>query len=145
MNKKTIVIASLSILSIVLLIFVGIKINKKIELKNAKIVVELKEDLETEFLSKVKVSDFITNINGLITNDYNIDTTIIGEKEIKFEYINEDNIKIPYSYELNIKDTTPPVVWLGSSYTVNKGSKVNLTEKIMCGDNYDDNPSCEII
>lgn len=145
MNKKTIVIASLSILSIVLLIFVGVKINKKIELKNAKIVVELKEDLETEFLSKVKVSDFITNINGLITNDYNIDTTIIGEKEIKFEYINEDNIKIPYSYELNIKDTTPPVVWLGSSYTVNKGSKVNLTEKIMCGDNYDDNPSCEII
>ena len=109
MNKKTIVIASLGIL-VVLLIFLGLKINKKIELKNAKIIVELKEDLETEFLSKVKVSDFITNINGLITNDYNIDTTIIGEKEIKFEYINEDNIKIPYSYELNIKDTTPPVV-----------------------------------
>lgn len=143
MNKKTIVIASLGIL-VVLLIFLGLKINKKIELKNAKIIVELKEDLETEFLSKVKVSDFITNINGFITNDYNIDTTIIGEKEIKFEYINEDNIKIPYSYELNIKDTTPPVVWLGSSYTVNVGSKINLTEKIMCGDNYDDNPECII-
>ena len=66
MNKKNIVIASLSILSIVLFILVGVKINKKIELKNAKIVVELKEDLETEFLSKVKVSDFITNINGFI-------------------------------------------------------------------------------
>lgn len=144
MNKKNIVIASLNILSVVLLIFVGVKINKKIELKNAKIVVELKENLDTEFLSKVKVSDFITNINGKITNDYNIDTTIIGEKEIKFEYINEDNIKIPYSYKLNIKDTTPPVVWLGSSYTVNVGSKVNLTDKIMCGDNYDDNPECII-
>lgn len=145
MKKKTIVIIGFTILSIIIIVFLSITIYKDIEIKNAKIVVELKDNLETEFLSKVKVSDFINNINGTISNDYLIDTKTIGEKEVKFEYINEDNIKIKYSYKINIKDTTPPVIWLDSSYTVNKGSKINITDKVMCGDNYDDNPNCEII
>ena len=85
------------------LIFVGIKIHKDIEIKNAKIVVELKEDLNVEFLSEVKVSDFIKNINGNIIEDYIVDTKSIGEKEINFEYINEDKIKVKYSYKINIK------------------------------------------
>lgn len=145
MKKKTIAIIGLTILSIIIIVFLSITIYKDIEIKNAKIVVELKDNLETEFLSNVKVSDFINNINGTISNDYLIDTKTIGEKEVKFEYINEDNIKIKYSYKINVKDTTPPVIWLGSSYTVNKGSKINITDKVMCGDNYDDNPNCEII
>lgn len=145
MKKKTIVIIGLTILSIIIIVFLSITIYKDIEIKNAKIVVELKDNLEAEFLSKVKVSDFINNINGTISNDYLIDTKTIGEKEVNFQYINEDNIKIKYSYKINIKDTTPPVIWLGSSYTVNKGSKINITDKVMCGDNYDDNPNCEII
>lgn len=145
MKKKTIVIIGLTILSIIIIVFLSITIYKDIEIKNAKIVVELKDNLETEFLSKVKVSDFINNINGTISNDYLIDTKTIGEKEVNFQYINEDNIKIKYSYKINIKDTTPPVIWLGSSYTVNKGNKINITDKVMCGDNYDDNPNCEII
>lgn len=145
MKKKTVVIIGLVILLGSLITFLGITIFKEIEIRNAKIIVELKENLEIEFLSEVRVSDFITNINGTIKNDYVIDTKNIGEKEIKFEYINEDNIKIPYSYKINIKDTTPPIIWLGSSYTLTKGSKVNITDKVMCGDNYDDNPTCEII
>ena len=60
-------------------------INKKEELKKIKtatILVELKEDLTTPFLSEVKVSDFITNINGDILNDYLIDTSKIDKFEI---------------------------------------------------------------
>lgn len=145
MKKKTIIIVSSTILLTIILILLSIAIYKDIKIKNAKIVVELKENLETVVYSKVRVSDFITNINGTISNDYLIDTKTVGEKEIKFEYTNEDNIKVKYSYKIKIKDTTPPVVWLGSSYTVNVGSKINLTDKIMCGDNYDDNPTCEIV
>lgn len=144
-NKKIVIIISIIIILLISAILIGLKVYKEEKIKNAKIVVELKDTLETEFLSKVKVSDFITNINGEIINDYLIDTKSIGEKEITFQYINEENIKIKYSYKLNIKDTTPPVVWLGASYTVNKGSKINLTDKIMCGDNHDDNPECIII
>ena len=112
----------------------------KCQIKNAVIIVELKEDLNTEFLSDVKVSDFITNINGKIINDYKIDTKNIGKKEIKFEYINEDNIKIKQSFSINIIDTTAPVIWLGGSYSVTEGSDINLLDKIMCGDNYDSTP-----
>lgn len=130
---------------IIILILLSIFIYKYYQIKNAVIIVELKEPLETEFLSKVKVSDFIENINGTIINDYSINTESIGMKEIKFEYINEDNIKIKYSYDLKIVDTTSPVVWLGGSYTVTIGSDINLIDEIMCGDNYDNNPTCEII
>lgn len=147
--KKKLVICIIVIILLGILVFALLKYRaQKIEeekIKNAVVIVELKEDLETEFLSKVKVSDFITNINGKIVNDYLIDTTKIGEKKIKFEYINDDNIRLKQEYTINIKDTTAPVVWLGGSYSVTVGSNVNLLEKIMCGDNYDANPTCEII
>lgn len=152
MKKKIIVITSIVLILIIALTFTGITIHKKHQekimeekAKNAKIIVELKENLDVEFLSEVKVSDFIANINGNITNDYFIDTTKLGEKEVDFEYINDENIKVKYSYKVSIKDTVPPVVWLGSSYTVNIGSNINIPDKVMCGDNYDDNPSCEIV
>lgn len=145
LNKKIILIV---VFTLILLIFLSLgifKLYKYYQIKNAVIIVELKEDLNTEFLSDVKVSDFITNINGKIINDYKIDTKNIGKKEIKFEYINEDNIKIKQSFSINIIDTTAPVIWLGGSYSVTEGSDINLLDKIMCGDNYDSNPKCEII
>lgn len=143
--KKKINIILLIIVILFITIFIGVKIYKNYQIKHAKVIIELKEPLETEFLSKVKVSDFITNINGKIVDDYEIDTKTIGAKKIKFTYINDDNIKLNKEYTLTIKDTTAPVVWLGGSYSVNKGSTINLLEKIMCGDNYDAKPTCEII
>ena len=69
-----------------------------LRVKNAVIKVTLNDTLETEFLSDVKVSDFINDINGTIVDDYVIDTTDIGKKKIEFEFINEDNIKVKYDY-----------------------------------------------
>ncbi len=144
MNKKFIIIPSIIIL-ILLITLISIKVYKNYQIKHAVIIVELQEPLETEFLSKVKVSDFIVNINGKIVDDYTIDTTKVGPKKIKFTYINDDNIKLNQEYILNIKDTTAPIVWLSGSYSVTVGSEINLLDKIMCGDNYDANPVCEII
>lgn len=123
-------------------------INKKEELKKIKtatILVELKEDLTTPFLSEVKVSDFITNINGDILNDYLIDTSKIGEHIINFTYLNEENIKVPYTYKINVQDKTAPVIWVNNTYSVEKGYDGSLLEDIVCADNYDDNPKCEIL
>lgn len=149
MKKKLVII---SIVILVVSIIGGYFLFKKIEhkkeeekIKNAIVIIDYKENLTTEFLSEVKVSDFITNINGTITNDYKINTTKIGKKEIKYEYINEENIKLKQSFTINIVDTTAPVIWLGNSYTVSLGSKDTMLEKILCGDNYDANPTCEII
>lgn len=114
-------------------------------LKNANIIVELKEDLTASFYSEVKVSDFIKNINGTIIDDYKINTKVLGYKKVKFEYINEENIKIPYAYTINIVDNIPPSLWMNSSYSVTVGYTGNIFDKIICADNLDDNPKCEVI
>lgn len=144
-NKKKIVIGLTITLTIIVLVIIGIIMFKKIQIKNATVIVDLKENLDVEFLMDLKVTDLITNINGKLVDDYKIDTKTVGEQEIKFEYINEDNIKVPYSFKINIVDTTAPIIWLSGSYSINVGSDVDLTKKILCGDNYDSNPVCEVI
>lgn len=143
LNKKNIIII---ICFLVIIIGIGsyFLINY-LRVKNAVIKVTLDETLETEFLSDVKVSDFISDINGTIVDDYVIDTTDIGKKKIEFEYINDDNIKVKYNYEINVVDNVAPLIWLNNSYTVNVGSDITLTDKILCGDDTDPNPTCEVI
>ena len=65
----------------------NVKEQKRIEeiLKTATILVELKEDLNVSFYENVKVSDFITNINGTIVEDYKINTRALGKRKVKFE------------------------------------------------------------
>ena len=120
------------------------KLKREEQIRNAKIIVELKNDLTIPFNSIARVSDFIANINGNIIDDYEIDTTSLGEVEIKFNYINEENIEIPYSYKVNVVDVIPPLIWLSSSYSVYTTYDGNLLDDIMCGDDYDDNPICTI-
>ena len=158
MNKKKIII--ISIIPIVIITILGFiflpkihqkhleeKIRREEEerIRNATIIVNLKEDLTIPFYSEYHVSDFIESINGELIDDYKIDTTKVGNQKIKFEYINEEDIKIPYSFNLTIKDETPPLVWLNSTYTVYNTYEGNIAEDIFCADNYDDHPTCEIL
>lgn len=142
--KKKIIIGISGIFIFLLLFLGGYKLYSYLRIKNAKIEVVLEDDLTLEFTDTKKVSEFIKSINGKIVDDYIIDSTKVGEKEIKFKFINEDNIKLDYAYKITIVDKIAPVVWLSSNYNVVKGSKDNLTEKILCGDNYDSNPECII-
>ena len=143
LTKKNIII-TICILVIIIGLGSYFLINY-LRVKNAAIKVTLDDTLETEFLSDVKVSDFISDINGTIVDDYVIDTTDIGKKKIEFEYINDDNIKVKYNYEINVVDNVAPLIWLNNSYTVNVGSDISLTDKILCGDDTDPNPTCEVI
>lgn len=121
---------------------------KKIEeelIKEAIVIVDLKEDTTASFYSSKKVSDYIENINGTIIDDFLIDTTELGTKEVQFEYINDDGITIPYSYTINVIDDVPPQVWLNSTKSITTEYDGNLLDDITCADNLDDNPSCEII
>jgi GH25 family lysozyme M1 (1,4-beta-N-acetylmuramidase) len=52
---------------------------------------------------------------------------------------------VPYSFYVDIVDKKAPSIWLGSSYTVTKGYSGKLEDKIVCADDYDDNPECLII
>lgn len=115
-----------------------------VRVKTAKVNIILKKDLTVEFASNIHVSDMIKNMNGTIKNDYKIDTTKLGTKKIKFNFTNDDGITISYSYDITIKDTTEPLIWLGNTYYVTTGSNIQLTDKILCGDNYDNKPICKI-
>lgn len=113
-------------------------------IKNATIIVKLKDDLTASFYSEVTVSSFITELNGEIVDDFLIDTTKLGEYEVNFEYVNDDNIIIPYSYTINVVDDVAPSIWLGSSYSIDTTYDGDLLEDITCADNYDDDVECVI-
>lgn len=142
-NKKLILIISI-VVGIILFSVGGFLLYKYIEIKNAVVKVVLKDNLEADFADTLRVSSFIESINGKIVDDYYLNTDSLGKKKIDFEYINDDGIKIKYNYEINVVDREAPLIWLGKSYNVTRGSEDNLIDKIMCGDNYDNNPECVI-
>ena len=145
MKFKKEILITFFLLLISVLIFPKIKnFMEKQKIKNATIIVELKDDLTIPFNEECKISDFIEKINGKIVNDYEIDTTLLGVQKIDFYYINDENVKIPYFFEITVVDITAPIVWLGSSYTITTNFVGNLEEKIMCADDADDNPTCII-
>jgi len=147
LKAKKIILISVFILLIVLTILGLLFIPKYIEkqrIKNAKIIVTLKEDLTVPFKSDVKISDFIENINGTIIEDNKIDTIKVGEQTIKFKYINDEDITVPYKFKITVIDNTPPLIWLGGKKTVTTNFSGDLVENIMCADDTDDNPNCYI-
>ena len=142
MKKKIISFVLLSILFVVSIIG-GNKLYKYIRIKTAKIEIVLKDDMKVEFNDEKKISDYIESINGRIVDDYTLDTSTIGVKTIDFEFINDDGIKLKYSYEIEVVDTVAPLIWLNSSYRLKKGTDFNI-DGILCGDNYDENPTCYV-
>lgn len=87
-------------------------------MRKPKIEITLTDERTIEFLGEKKVSDFIVSINGNITNDFTIDSTFLGKKNVTFDFINDDNRKATYSYEVTIIDTVAPVIWLTNSYSI---------------------------
>lgn len=140
--KKIIIILIVSFIGIVLILS-GAKAYQFIRIKTAKVKVELIDNLEVDFNGDVKVSDFIKSINGEIINDYKINTSKVGTKNIVFEFINDDGIKLKYNYDIEIVDNVEPVIWLGSSYSIKKDSEFPI-DSILCGDNYDSKPNCYV-
>lgn len=147
--KRRIIIISLIIIALIPIFFFCYKkyqdYKEEMRIKNAKIVVQLKNNLKIRYGEKVTVNDLIDNINGEVIGDYYLDTREIGKKKIEFKYINEEEITIPYTIEYEVVDDVPPIIWLNDTYSIKVGSKGNLEELIMSGDYYDDNPKREII
>ena len=134
----------ISLLSFVVIIVLLIWFYQYLRIKNARIEVVLKNNLVVEFTEEKRVSDFIESINGEIIDDYVIDPTSLGKKEIEFKFKNDQNITVSYKYDIEVIDTVQPVIWLNNVYQITKGSKINLTDKILCGDNQDNKPKCTV-
>ena len=143
--KKKIIIILITILLVIAITIGGIYFYNKWRIANAKIIVELEDNLKIEVYSKLKLSNLIKSINGNLTDDFTINTKNIGKKTINFNYINNDNIEVSYTFDIEIVDTTPPVIFNANSFSITKGYDGNLSKELFCGDNYDDTPTCELI
>lgn len=143
MKKKMFYLVGLAI-SLILLIIGGYQLYSYIRVKNAKIEVELVDNLQVEVFSKKRVSDFILSINGKILKNKKIDTTKIGKQELTFSYENDDDIQVSYTFQIEVVDTTAPLIWLNSEYQVEVDDDIQLESSILCGDNYDNRPTCKI-
>lgn len=143
MKKKIIVVLG-CLLAIIIPIF-GFKIYENYRIANAEIIVELEDELTFAVFSEIRLSDLLKSINGDLISDFEIDTTEVGNKTIDFEFINDEKIKVSYAFDINVVDDIPPVIFSSKSFSVTKGYDGNLAEELFCGDNYDDNPTCELI
>ena len=142
MKKNMLIIGITILLGIFFLL--GYKSYKYYQIKTEKKIVKLKTE-EVEIFTDITLKDLIKNINGKLIENEKVDTTKIGKKAIDFEYITNNNIKVPYTINITIVDKTPPIIYQPSKYTVTVGTKKEDLEKtFFCGDNYDDNPRCEL-
>ena len=138
MKKKVIAILILIIGITILIIY----LNNRVVDDNSGFT--LKENLKTEIYTKANINDYIKNIEGKIIEKPQINTKKLGKQEISLIYLNKDNKKRRGNIEIEIVDTEKPLVWLSNNYNTKIGEEINLKDKIICIDNYDKNPSCEI-
>lgn len=136
-----VIIALIIIIGVCFWIYKNAEENKRIDLE----AVTLKNELTVEFGKKVKVSDFIENLNGTLLTDNDIYTEELGEKQVSFEYKNIKNKKRHYEFSIKIIDVNAPQIFGNSAYTVGVGYNKDLTNLLLSADDIDDNPKREII
>ena len=145
-NRKLMIgIKAIICSTIFFIIIISIK-NIIRDKKEDKTALTLKDNLQTEFLSDVKVSTFIEHLNGTLISDDKIDTTSLGTKTVKVNYKNTRGKKKHKSYQITIVDTEKPKIFLSSStVSVQKGYNKNIINLFLSGDNCDSNPERQII
>ena len=129
----------LLILSALLLVGCGNQISDEIP-DDAYITIS-NEDIEV--FDEVYLSDIISDTNVDI-EDYQLNTDVIGEKEIEFYYTYDDR-KYVYKTTINVVDTVKPKIFGSSSRTVEVGYEGNLCNNYTYGDNYDGQPECSVV
>ena len=145
-NRKLMIgIKAIICCTILFIIIISIK-NIIRDKKEDKTALTLKDNLQTEFLSDVKVSTFIEHLNGTLISDDKIDTTSLGTKTVKVNYRNTRGKKKHKRYQITIVDTEKPKIFLSSStVSVQKGYNKNIINLFLSGDNCDSNPERKII
>ena len=95
-----------------------------------------------EYGQLYKITDIFTNDDLKFVTDY-LNISSLGENKTYIEYVYEDK----YYKELftfKVEDTTKPLIYLSNSYSITVGDTDDLASKIICADNYDNNPNCYI-
>lgn len=136
MRKSIIALFLVASLLIITIIFLA---NQKV-----KVEVSLSDDLTFDVYSEVELDSVIKSINGTFKNK-KLNTKKVGKHSYTLNYKNDDNRLASYTFTYEVVDKTPPVISLSSLYYVDLGSTEDFAKEVFCGDNYDDNPTCQVV
>lgn len=145
MNKFVKIIIGIIIVVLIIGLAAYIAQDKQKEKKEDERALTLKQNLTAEFASKKKLSDFIENLEGELIEDSIISTETLEKNTVSFEYKSIRNKKKQKSFEITVVDTVKPMIYMGSTVTVNKGYNKDIVNLIFSGDNCDSTPERKII
>ncbi len=145
MKKYVKIILAVIIVVLIIGIATYIVLDKQKEKKEDEVALTLKENLTVEFASKVKLSDFIENLQGKLIEDIFVNTEKLGTNTVTFEYKSIRNKTKQKSFEITVVDTVKPMIYMSNTITVNKGYNKNIVNLIFSGDNCDSTPERKII
>ncbi len=141
-SMKTILIVFLCILSVGLFFFGLYELSIHLF---PKVHVVYQSDLTIPVGQEAKLSSYILEMNGQLTEDVVLDTKYIGDHHLSFTYENEDHVKVKYAFDYQVIDVTSPIVWMNESYAVPVGTDENFYQQILCADDTDRNPDCHLV
>ena len=137
-----IILISISVIAL-LILYPKKENDNSNNLKNLNIddIVLLKDEIEV--YENIKLSEIVEVKDGKIIDDYMLDTSKIGQYEIKFKYRNDE--EKTGEVTVNVVDTIPPYIGLKDHYTHIIDTNFTFDKDVLCADNYDRNITCEII
>lgn len=104
--------------------------------------IELNND-SIDIYSDTKLSDIIKNTNISYGQDYNLDTSSLGDKIFDLKFSIDDKNYL-YHIKYTIKDKSAPRILSSGERSVVVGSDIYLCDLIMYGDEYDNEPICRV-
>ena len=140
-KKKIIIFGTIFLILLFLFVFLFFY-SKKVPIDNEGYT--LINSLEAEVYEKYHVLDFIEEKNLKVEDNFLLDTSTLGTKEVEFIYYDKNNKKKKGIFEIEVIDNEAPLVWLNTTYSVEVGTNEDALSQIMCVDNYDANPICKI-
>lgn len=139
LSKKNIIII------ILIILFLGILFLVLSHFYTSDAEIILKTDLTCEFREEVYISDFISKLDGKLTENYQIDTTSVGPKNITIKYKNKYGFSRKTTITITILDVTAPTIIVSNPYTVEVDSTDFSVNKIFYADDYDDDLTVKLL
>ena len=137
-KKKKIIIISIIVFILLLITSIFIYITK-IRYKEIKLD---QDTFEVDVFENKKISELVPDVT--LKEDSIIDTETIGSKKFDIKFI-KNNKRYKSTIEVKVVDNIAPTVFTSSSVRIYKGNKVDLINKFIGGDNYDNKPKKEIV
>ena len=102
------------------------------------------DDLTCNYRDVVHVEHFIKSINGNLLDNYLVDTSTLGKKQLDVRYKNQYGFVEKSKVSIEVKDTVSPIIFVDDPYVISKGDVSKLEDTIFCADDYDDHIQCTI-